>query len=105
MIESNKPITREDLQAAKDEAVRAQKRHRQLKEEFAEQECPLAEGQEIEIVGFSHRGKRMIVDSIHPPRMYFYGDWEVSGRVINKNGKPGSVIASVNQEEWDKSRE
>ena len=58
-----------------------------LLEGYLEEICPIQIGQKVEVEGWAHQGKMMIVDR----RRIVSGfgskyKWEVSGKVVNKNG-------------------
>ena len=58
-----------------------------LMDKLAQQLCPHKVGDIIEIEGYSHTGKMMIVDKITSPSWPTY-EWRVVGRVIKKDGDP-----------------
>ncbi len=53
---------------------------------------PVKIGDIVKVTGFSHRGKKMIVDSL-----WIVNDWDVGikakGRVLKKDGTPGLLMA------------
>jgi len=89
-----------------DERDEAQKKNHQ---QYIKEYCPFKPGEEIQIYGYSYKGKRGIITGI---TIFFYqdyssSDWsqkimsyKVHGKLINKNGKPGNNIFSFTEEDY-----
>ena len=61
--------------------------------------CPVKIGDIVDVTGYSHNGKKMIINGItfcHKSDGGYYGiwmedvGWMISGKVIRKDGTPGS---------------
>ncbi len=70
-----------------------------LKSAFAKQECPFGVGDTVEIVGNTHKGKRMVVKYVGPAKYTFQGSWRVTGNILKKNGDVGEQVGEFS--EWD----
>lgn len=87
-------IMRERVEA--DEAFDILKKERQKTLDRLDVEIahagPIKLGDIVDITGFSHRGKKMIVD-----HLWIVDDWDVGvkakGRVLKKDGTPGLLTA------------
>ena len=55
-------------------------------------EGPYQPGDIVEVNGFAHTGKRMIVDTVKVREHYSGWRFEASGRVLNKDGQPGKNV-------------
>lgn len=93
-------ITREELAKLEKAQAEAVERYSEAKQAFAVQECPFEIGEEVEVCGWSHHGKRMIVTKICPARYPFDGDWRVCGNVIKGNGEPGKQFTDFAHSHW-----
>ena len=74
------------------------KKHREslstLEDKFAQQMCPHKVGDIVEVLGYAHKGKHMIINEITRPKWGFQGAcWRVHGNIINKNGVVGQLVA------------
>lgn len=84
---------------AKREVTRAAERFTAAKAVLVESDCPVKVGDIVEINGFSHRGKSILVD-----RVNVRNNWKTifafiaSGKVIKKSGEPGSQRGEWTQE-------
>jgi hypothetical protein len=66
-------------------------------EQYIKDLCPFHIGDEIQIFGYSYKGKKGIIRNIIPSFYYDYSpkgakklmSYKVCGVVINQNGKPG----------------
>lgn len=96
-------ITREQIKELENQEIKAKKARQDAVREFALQECPLKVGQIVDCVGWTHKGKKMKIDSIVPPQCTFDGDWRVRGHVIKKSGEVGSLTAGFSQTDYKKA--
>lgn len=97
--------TREELAALEKAQAEAVERFAAARKAFALQECPFEIGQEVEICGWSHTGKRMIVTDIYATRGDYEGDWKVRGNVIKGDGQPGKQVTDFTHSHWQKAKE
>jgi hypothetical protein len=84
-----------ELNAAKKAASEAQQRLNNALNEMAQQYCPHKVGDVIDCGGWSHKGKKMIVDYIGKPKYwsrFSREKWRVTGRVFKKDGTIGQLI-------------
>jgi hypothetical protein len=65
------------------------------KDLFAQQNCQHKVGDVIDCGGYSHQGKKMVVDRIERPDWSGY-DWRVCGRPLKKDGSIGSAFYAFN---------
>ena len=97
----NIEVTPEQITEAKSLVKNAEKeliRYRQilsnLEDKFAQQMCPHKIGDIVEVLGYAHKGKLMIINEITRPKWGFRGaQWRVKGNIINKNGTAGQLVA------------
>jgi hypothetical protein len=60
---------------------------------------PIAKGDRVEVGGYAHRGKHIVVDRLQVVRERHFGGDEyslrvvASGRIIKANGEPGERVA------------
>lgn len=94
-------ITREDVLLAEKNAAEANRIMSEARRKFALQECPIRVGDIVECAGYSHKGKKMQVDSVLPPKYSFDGDWRVCGTILNKDEKPGKTKTSFSHKNWN----
>ena len=86
-----------ELRAKRDEAERhldeAKSRLLQARHEMARQLCPHKVGDIVDCGGWSHKGKKMLVDFIGAPKCdWDCGEkWRVSGFVLKKDGTVGGI--------------
>lgn len=97
-------ITREQIESVEESVDIGKAKLRELKKEFAEQQCPLEVGQIVECCGYSHKGKKMKISNIFPPKFWFEGDWRVVGIVIKKDGTEGAQTADFSQKQWESAQ-
>ena len=80
--------------------IRHEKRVEVLSE-WVDKHHPLKIGDIVEVTGWSHKGKKMMVDQrkVVLWTLSFKNNWEwtATGRVIKKNGEPGVHIG-----EWER---
>ena len=91
-------ITEEMIKELKDKLSLAESAASAAKQELnkaldgmARQNCPHAVGDVIDCQGWSHKGKKMVVDHIGRSR-WLDGKWKVTGRVFKKDGSLGQLI-------------
>jgi hypothetical protein len=95
-------ITLEQLKAADTAYHIARQAVDNLRQQYAEQECPFKVGDIVDICGRSHKGKRMQITSIGY-RLAFTLRWVVVGRVLTKTGVVGKNATSFDQRNYEDS--
>ena len=95
---NEKLITIEQIKALKEKLKQAEEVRNQASSELitaqdkmAAQICPHRVGDIIDCGGYSHKGKKMLVDGIIRAR-YSSDDWRVIGRVIKKDSTVGTLF-------------
>lgn len=84
-----------ELDAAEEVVSKAQQRLNDALDEMARQDCPHEVGDTIDCGGYSHHGKKMIVDGIGRASyrsVYKKEKWRVFGRVLKKDGSIGQMF-------------
>ena len=69
--------------------------------EYALDICPFSVGEETTILGYSHNGKKGIIDKIKGLHgSGWQGRWEVSGVVLKKDGSKGCKFFDFNEDQY-----
>ena len=82
---------KDNLSVAERAASAANQELNKALDEMARQNCPHAVGDVIDCQGWSHKGKKMVVDYIGKPK-WSREKWRVTGRVFKKDGSIGQLI-------------
>jgi hypothetical protein len=65
-----------------------------LMDKLAQQLCPHKVGDIVEVAGYTHKGKKMLVKYIGAPKYTYHSQcWRVTGNIINKDGSVGLLTA------------
>lgn len=94
-------ITREELNKAQQHKEDSASAYLKMKKEFAIQECPLSIGDVTPCVGWSHKGKKMRITSIKPPKYSFDGDWRACGVVLKKDGEDSKMNSDFSHRDYN----
>lgn len=95
-------ITKDEVVAMQIDVKRRCQDLRDLEKAYAIQECPFSEGEIVDVCGFSHRGKKMIVREITTAR-FKSDEWRVIGNVIKSDGQPGKIFAEFDDRDYRSS--
>lgn len=93
-------ITKEQVNQARQDAIDSREKFDKIQREFAIQECPFSVGDVIDCLGYSHKGKKMVVTGIGSARHSFAGDWRVIGDVLRKDGTPGKLYTDFSHTQY-----
>ena len=75
-------------------------KHTLRSDDYVKEHCPYKVGDEIIVAGYSHNGKRMMIEGITLKQGYAFHDaplqytFHYSGSIINKNGRVGELYTS-----------
>jgi len=74
-------------------------------DDYIKEHCPCKVGDSIEITGYSHKGKQMMIEGIELKQGWRYNDdhpvefsYVYQGAVINKNGRVGELYTTFEVE-------
>jgi hypothetical protein len=99
-------ITKEMIEQAAKKLESATKELKRLEQARAEQECPFSVGDTVDCCGHSYKGEKMLITGIYKSAYLCWSDdWSVTGRVINKDGKPGSRQTQFSDRDYKKFME
>ena len=93
-------ITKRHVESLKVRMINAKSDYLELQKLFAQQQCPLEIGQTVKCCGYSYKGREMVITEILSPVWSHQGDWEVCGKIINKNGTVGERDATFTEVQW-----
>jgi hypothetical protein len=99
-------ITSEQIQQKRDESARVNKELLELGLAYAEQECPFAVWDIVEVKGYTYKGKKMQVIKIVEPRhgLQYGNTWRVIGIVLKKDGTFSKALTEMSQYQYEKSK-
>jgi len=84
-------VYRDIIERTEREIKIRQKKNEATLKKWAENLHPLKIGDIVDVTGWSHKGKKMIVDRRWVVECFGW-EWRASGRVIKKNGEPGAYV-------------
>jgi len=73
-----------------------------LRQKYADEKCPLKIGEEVTICGWSHRGKKGIIKRVKGFHAGGRLEWQVSGRVLKKDGTEGNNSFDFYESQYQK---
>lgn len=97
-------INRAAIEQAEENLAKAEQHVLELKQAFAEQECPFEIGQRVtNHYGFTETNKEIIITDIETPGQYMYDcDWVVAGLLIRADGKVGKKQVRFSSGQYNK---
>ena len=76
----------------------------EARQRIAELTCPFHVGDRIPMVGYSYRGKEVVVRHIIPARWSSFGnDWRIVGNLVKANGEEGTRRTEFDKSDYDRA--